>query len=422
MIKHCLNVSGQKIYGANKVLLACNANGTVGFNFNFDSEWRKLENKAAVFQRPGEEMFTLEIEDSFVVIPWEILSKAEPFFLSVIAYSGNKLLTTQKSVMAVADSALPDNMKPDSPTEDIFSKIKSETEENVRAEYESRLKALETDLNKANLLLGEYKEENKGFAEQITELEANNQALTESNKKLKNELTLCKAVNSVLKIRADYADEWDSFWENSVDVSGMFNLQTSTRTLGKIIPQLNTVNVTDASSMIGNDKRGGCNVQQISMRCDKAETIALFAANNQTVTDITLINLSDSLVYMNSAFYNCTKLKNIHAEFDMTNAIYVYNAFYGCKSLEKIRLKENTLRVTIDFGACENLTYESLISILNSLSPNAVKKVLTLSSFSKMVLRNSDFSYNDGDKTYYGDVAYYWAVIDKGWSFVGWTV
>ena len=78
--------------------------------------------------------------------------------------------------------------------------------------------------------------------------------------------------------------------------------------------------------------------------------------------------------------------------------------------------------MNIDFGVCENLTLESLLSILNSLSPNAVKKTLTLSSFSKMVLRNSDFSYNDGEKTYYGDAAYYWAVIDKGWSFSGWTV
>ena len=125
---------------------------------------------------------------------------------------------------------------------------------------------------------------------------------------------------------------------------------------------------------------------------------------------------------MNYAFYNCTKLKNIDAEFDMTNTIYVFYAFTGCKSLEEIRIKENTLKVNIDFGVCENLTLESLLSILNSLSPNAVKKTLTLSSFSKMVLRNSDFSYTDGEKTYYGDAAYYWAVIDKGWSFSGWTV
>lgn len=422
MIKHCLNVSGQKIYGTNKVLLASDANGTVGFKFNFDSEWKKLENKAAVFQRPGEDMLTLVIEDSFVFIPWEILSKAEPFFLSVIAYSGQKLLTTQKCVMAVADSALPIGMKPSSPTEDIFSKFKNETEEKVRAEYDSRLKGLEKDLAKSNEELGVYKETNETLKAQNETLKSEKENLSDENKSVKRELTLCKAANYVLQERAKQSDAWDEFWENSENVSGMFNLTASTRVLGKKIPYLNTLNITDASCMIGNEKRAGCNTEKINMRFDKVKTMAYFAANNQTVTDITLSNITSALENMNYAFYNCTKLKNIDAEFDMTNAIYVFYAFTGCKSLEKIRLKENTLRVNIDFGACENLTLESLLSILNSLSPNAVKKTLTLSSFSKMVLRNSDFSYNDGEKTYYGDVAYYWAVIDKGWSFSGWTV
>ncbi len=421
MIKHCLNVSGQKIYGTNKVLLASDANGTVGFKFNFDSEWKKLENKAAVFQRPGEDMLTLEIEDSFVFIPWEILSKAEPFFLSVIAYSGQKLLTTQKCVMAVADSALPLGMKPSSPTEDIFSKFKKETEEKVRAEYDSRLKELEKDLAKSNEELGVYKEANETLKAQNETLKSEKENLSNEYKSVKRELTLCKAANYILQERAKQADAWDEFWENSKSISGMFNLTTDMRDLGKVIPLLNTVNATDASSMIGNQTRGGCNVEQISMMCDKVTTIAYFSANNLVVSNIALLNLSDSLKYMQNAFYKCSKLKSIDAEFDLTNVINVTNAFYGCTALENVRFKENTTKMSISFASCENLSVDSLISILDSLVPNLAQRTLTLSSFSKMVLRDSDFSYNDGEKTYYGDVAYYWAVIDKGWSFSGWT-
>ncbi len=421
MIKHCLNVSGQKIYGTNKVLLASDANGTVGFKFNFDSEWKKLENKAAVFQRPGEDMLTLEIEDSFVFIPWEILSKAEPFFLSVIAYSGQKLLTTQKCVMAVSDSALPDNMKPSSPTEDIFSKFKNETEEKVRAEYDSRLKELEKDLAKSNEELGVYKEANETLKAQNETLKTEKENLSNEYKSVKRELTLCKAANYVLQERSKQADAWDEFWENSKSISGMFNLTTDMRDLGKVIPLLNTVNATDASSMIGNQTRGGCNVEQISMRCDKVTTIAYFSANNLVVSNIALLNLSNSLKYMQNAFYKCSKLKSIDAEFDLTNVINVTNTFYGCTALEDVRFKENTTKMSISFASCENLSVDSLLSILDSLVPNLTQRTLTLSSFSKMVLRDSDFSYNDGEKTYYGDAAYYWAVIDKGWMFSGWT-
>lgn len=422
MIKHCLNVSGQKIYGTNKVLLASDANQTVGFKFNFDSEWKKLETKAAVFQRPGEEMLAVEVTDSFVLIPWEILAKAEPFFLSVIAYSGQKLLTTQKCVMAVSDSALPQSMKPGDPTEDIFSKLKRQTEEAVRAEYAAKLTELESELAKANEQFNYYKDNNATLKEQVKILEGKVESVSQENTKLKNDLAVYKVANTVLQERAKYADEWDAFWEDSVTVSGMFNLTSGTRILGKEIPYLNTANVVDASRMIGNEKDAGCNVRKISMRCDKAVTIAYFAANNRVVTDITLHNLSNSLVYMPNAFSKCVKLKNINGEFDLTNIQNFTYPFEGCVSLEKLRIKKGTAKVNVHLGSCESLNLESLLSVLDSLSTEASGKMLVLSSLSKVILKGSDFSYNDGENTYYGEEAYYWAVIDKGWSFSGWSV
>lgn len=414
MIKHCLSVIGQKIYGTQKVLLASDANQTICFKFDFEREWRKLAQKAAIFGRVNEEPIVIALEENIAIIPWEVLTKPEPFFLSVIAYDGAALLTTQKSLISVGDSFLPDEMKASNPSENIFSNMKNKIEAQLKAEYQAQLSRLEDELSSAkeelSKLTTKYNKSESALREMVTEVIS-----------LEKQITFYQSANAVLQKRAAQAQAWDDFWEDTIDLNGTFTDSSMVKRYGANLPHLNTVNAISASSLFGTDLRGNT-IENVSLRCDKVTSLQRFASLNTSLKTAELINLSDALTNMNYAFYNCKSLESIMGDIDMSNVTVAYCVFDGCTRLRDVSFKEKSINLTISFSGSEDLSVESMISILNGLNPeNGSGKTLKMSAFQKMSIRTSDFSYNDGTTTYYGDAAYYWAVIDKNWSFSGWV-
>lgn len=63
-----------------------------------------------------------------------------------------------------------------------------------------------------------------------------------------------------------------------------------------------------------------------------------------------------------------TKLKTIAEPLDFSNVTLANSPFGGCNNLEYIRFVENSIPVSLDFRACEKLTVESLMSIINGLA------------------------------------------------------
>ena len=147
MITHTLKVTGQRIFGAEKISLATDANNTIKFRFDFDKEWRKFSEKAAVFGRVNQEPMVIDFENNSVNVPWEMLTQPEPFFLSVMAYDDKSLLSTQKTVVAVGDSFIPDSVLPSTPTGTAFDR--------VRAESAAEIESLKEQLEAANAEIAE---------------------------------------------------------------------------------------------------------------------------------------------------------------------------------------------------------------------------------------------------------------------------
>lgn len=410
MVSHNLRVSGQRIFGTDRVLLASDANQSVELRFDFDCEWMSFKNKAAIFGRVGGESLIFDIIDSAVTVPWEILTKAEPFFLSVMGYDDERLLTTQKSVIPVADSFIPQHLKQYDPSKSIFDRFIDEAEQ----KYLSRINALEAQvLSKQNQLDAKESELQAANSEIAT--------LTEKNESQLNEIFTLKDECFALYKKSLTVDEWNEFWQGVNKLDGMFASPSFLRETGVKVPPLDTVNVTNASNVLGNDNYG-CSVESFSMKCGKVTTLESFAANNTSLRSVTLEEVSTKLKNISKSFYNCSSLVEINGVIDMTNVLLATDAFTGCTSLQNVTFKENTIRASLDFSSCENLTYETLISILNGISDKSAGKTLKLNENSRIPLITEGFTYQSNGVVYEGKEAYYRAVLDKNWVFEGWTL
>ncbi len=459
MISHTLKVTGQRIFGAEKITLATDANNTVRFKFDFDKEWRKFSQKAAVFGRIDQEPLIVAIDGNFVIVPWEVLTKPEPFFFSVMAYDEKSLLSTKKAVIAVGDSFIPDSILPDSPSETIFDKFGT----NLKQEYEEKLATLEdsykAEIKHINQELNTCKE---NFANAANELEAaqntikgleeENDALRQGHSECENqisekerELEIVKGYiqnlesdvtvleselhdcrlrmdsleteKEALAARSAIADEWDTFWSKArgpVEMFASLSPKGVPRPFGSDMPVLNTINATDIFGFA----KGVTGLRRVSLRCDRVGYMKEFAKDNTLLEYVKLINLGDTITTMEDAFLNATYLETIDTVFDFSNLSNASRAFYGCSSLKNIRFVENTIGVSLSFEDSPLLTLDSLISILNGLNPESPTSIV-FNAGSKDVLDASDFSFNDGTTTYYKSTAFKKAIAAKGWVMGG---
>ena len=83
MVYYDLRIEKQRIYGADKIAIAADANETVSFRFHFDANWRIFDSKAAIFRTAENKFYIIEIKHSAVTVPWEVLTVDRNFELSI---------------------------------------------------------------------------------------------------------------------------------------------------------------------------------------------------------------------------------------------------------------------------------------------------------------------------------------------------
>lgn len=94
---------------------------------------------------------------------------------------------------------------------------------------------------------------------------------------------------------------------------------------------------------------------------------------------VTLPPLKTSKVsYFTSTFSYASSLVTIE-EIDFSSAGKAISEFSGCSKLENITIK-GTIKQSFTISACNKLTHDSLMSIINALDSSAGSKVLTIGS------------------------------------------
>ncbi len=413
MIKYDLTLEKQRLIGADKFSIAANANETVCLCFHFDRSWRRFDSKAAVFRNSVSEYYIIEIVADRAKVPWEVLTREGEFELSVIGFEDEKVITSDKVEIIVAESLLPEDCKTFSPSEVLFDRFKRECIAQAYLDYEDEINELKKAHIAEKMLLGEQineanertKEAIDEKNEEIRELEiSHNIEITGLNTKITQ-------LNNDIAFYKEKAEKWDQ-------IDYAISLKTSsTQTLWSggteefSLPMLNTSSISVFASSNFSSK-----LKEIGLDLSSVKTFSAMFASHNAIEKIELRNTQnvasfantfeacktiktvsiDSLEKCNTmnrfanaatllqevnfgtvsaagnyerAFSGCVLLKDINGCFDMSFATNASSMFSDCSSLETVRFVENTIGVSMNFSSCVRLSKESLCSIFKALYP-----------------------------------------------------
>ena len=428
MISYDLTLNGQNLLGSDRFSIAAESNETVQLRFHFDRNWRIFDSKAAVFRDSRRKYYVLDILGNCVKVPWEVLRNDNGFDLAVVAYDNSMVLTSKRVRISVSQSLLPEICSQLSPTETLFDRIRTESRAEAYLEYKNEIHALKrTHADELRELGEEFEEERQQNAAALAQKESEIEQLNYQASCVRNEHNAeLSALRTELAEKTVKADNWDL-----IDTAlGYKTISNQTLWSGEQeffeLPMLNTSSITgftngnfsnkltkiglDLSSVTSMYEmfKNKTNLKELTLKnAEKVTTVYCMMQNCSSLVRADLGTLSNCSNFIslfsecrslesvtfnaprfantNTVFYNCISLKEINTVLDATLCNSFTNTFFNCVSLEKIRFKESTIRTSINFTSCINLTKESLFSIANGLSDEAPSTV----SFAAGAFNNS---------------------------------
>lgn len=424
MIKYDLTLEKQRLIGADKFSIAANANETVCLCFHFDRSWRRFDSKAAVFRNCASEYYIIEIVADRAKVPWEVLTREGEFELSVIGFEDEKVITSDKVEILVAESLLPEDCKTFSPSEVLFDRFKRECIAQAYLDYEDEINELKKAHIAEKMLLGEQiNEANERTKDVIDEKNKEIRELEISHNVEKADLNgKIAQLNNDVAFYKEKAEKWDmvdyaislktapthALWAGGTKEFSLPMLNTSSisafsaNNFGSKLKEigLDLSSVKTFSSMFAShnviekiELRNTQNVESFANTFEASKTIKTVSidslekcntmnrfANGATLLQVVNFGTVSAAGNYERAFSGCTLLKDINGCFDMSFATNASSMFSGCSSLETVRFVENTIGVNIDFSSCVRLSKESMCNIFNALYPNDLC-TLTVSIF-----------------------------------------
>lgn len=412
MVYYDLRIEKQRIYGADKIAIAADANETVSFRFHFDANWRIFDSKAAIFRTAENKFYIIEIKHSAVTVPWEVLTVDRNFELSVIGYDGSKVLTAGKEEVRVVSSLLPEDCKTFSPSETLFDRFRQDSIdeaykkyrneiETLKRSYEEKILEIGSQLNKANQNTEDME---KAKNEEIAEL---NQVHSAEIHSLNSELADVKNELAQTEIRAD---KWDLVEAAMSDKTRSNYAPWCGGTKPYKLPFFNTKNLSvltagnfdDYCTEIGLDLssvttfemvfKGKSRLRRLELRNTGNITSLMsgfsfstalrevllgdltsctnlkWAFDGDTSLEKVTFGKHSKVVEFSYLFNGCIALKEIDAELDFTVARQATDTFAKCASLEKVSFKKDSIGVNLDLGSCQALSKESMLNLFDGLA------------------------------------------------------
>lgn len=109
-------------------------------------------------------------------------------------------------------------------------------------------------------------------------------------------------------------------------------------------------------------------------------TMSEFATNARDLEEVDFSEFNLVVDTVRNAFGGCNKLRSIIGEFDFSKATDV-SGFQNCPLLEEIRLKPDSLSLSISFAASSALSTESVDSIIDGLMDMTGKETRVLTFY-----------------------------------------
>lgn len=411
MIIYDLNVTRQRIFGAERIALAAEANKILALRFSFDRHWREFDSKAAIFRNHAGEYYIIEVCNNIVQIPWEVLTEAEDIELSVIAFEDETVLTTKKVTIEVSESLLPEEYQAKSASETLFDKFRRECKaeafldyeneiESLKRSYEARIDNLLGDVSTAEAAVNSMETSKNNEIAQLNlvhsqEIAALNGQLNEKQTEI-DALTIkadkWDSVNTAIQGKQSSAQPLWSEGNAPFSLPMMDTKSMATFTSASISSKLTEVGFNlESATRFNSIMNGKTNLRKITLiNTENIQTMDEMAFNSGNLTEVEIGDIpactTARKMFMNcnslekvtigqnkfkdisNMFENCFSLEEINCEFDgstITNAGY---AFSLCTNLKKISFKENTISTSISLNISTYLDKESMLSLFNGLN------------------------------------------------------
>lgn len=412
MVNYDLRIEKQRIFGAEKIAIAANANETISLRFHFDANWRIFDAKAAIFRTEKNEYYIIEIKESSVTVPWEVLTVDHDFELSVIGYDGSMVLTAGKVDVKVVSSLLPDDYKTFSPSETLFDRFKQDSIDEAYKKYKDEIESLKHDYEKKILEMGV--KINKANENTKNVEKAKNDEIAKIRQEHAEEVaalsTQIAEINKTLAAAQIKADKWDLVDAAMADKTRSNYAPWMGGTKEYKLPFFNTKNMSlltagnfdNNVSELGLDLTSATTLSQMftQRKClkrielrntDKITTIINCFSNSPSLREVILGNLTscdnakqsfyndtslekitfgknDRIKDWSDTFSGCISLIEINATLNMAAANWVSGTFDKCTSLQSVRFEKETVSSDISLASCKSLSKESMESLFDGLA------------------------------------------------------
>lgn len=157
------------------------------------------------------------------------------------------------------------------------------------------------------------------------------------------------------------------------------------------VPYLNTHKVTNLTANVNrtiNEKCTSCGIDCSSMDGNGlvSDYISFFCGafvGNSYLKSVKITNMQ-SITTTNRLFYNCTALRTV--DLDGLQATNLLRMFVGCTSLTNIILHDSIIKDSLDLSATQNLTEDSVITVLQATGTGLTNKTLKFNSAASSIL------------------------------------
>lgn len=411
MVFYDLKIEKQTIYGADKIAIAANANETVALRFHFDGNWRCFDSKSVIFKTAQGRYYIIEIKNSSVKVPWEVLTLDRDIELSIVGFEKQKVLTTGTVTVHILSSLLPEDCKTFSPSETLFDRFMQDAVDSAYKKYRDEIESMKHEYDNKLLDLGSKLNEANGNAKAISEekdeeIKTLRQDHAVEVRRLERNIADVKSELAATKIKAD---KWDLVDEaisqkNATNFApwagGKKNYKLpmmNTKSVQKLYPGF----IDDYITEVGFDFRLISEISGTFREKKSLTVIELINTDNVTtlynafsscpsLRDVKLGNLENCINVkwsftgdtslekvtigtnriiqdFTGMFSGCISLREIDGVLNFSASIAVDDVFLKCTSLETVRFTEKSIPKRIDLGACKSLSRESMISLFDGL-------------------------------------------------------
>lgn len=138
------------------------------------------------------------------------------------------------------------------------------------------------------------------------------------------------------------------------------------------------------ATTLANAFYGAKGVKKIVIEGNKSQKVIAFNQAFRACTDLETIDLSKYCAKISNGSdmcYSASKLCEILGELDFTDMTAITpTTFAACGALEEVRIKKNSLKLSINFAYCPKLSSETIQSIIDGLAAVEAQQTLTINA------------------------------------------